>query len=101
MRDSQNTKDPEFWRARVIEAANYPGTDTAFCRSQGLCNSSFKNWKYRFARESKNSLPALRDYPRQKAFIPVQVPKMTDKVRRLPDPEWMGELIFHLMRVGQ
>lgn len=90
----------EFWKRKVDEARAFAGTDTEFCRQQGLNNTTFKNWKYRFSiGDGKRSGRSSRTKPSRAkwpfAAVQVKVPQMNV---HLPDARWVAEVILHMQR---
>ncbi|MBK8201649.1 MAG: hypothetical protein IPK68_04795 [Bdellovibrionales bacterium] len=49
----QRLKTKQYWQTKIREAENFSGSETEFCRQEGLNNTTFKNWKYRLSMGSK------------------------------------------------
>ena len=90
----QRLKTKQYWQTKIREAENFSGSETEFCRQEGLNNTTFKNWKYRLSKSSKRSRVGRR-MPVNSAFVPVKIQKPR-AVRSLPDAQWVAELIFYL-----
>lgn len=102
------TNSVEFWKRKVIEAENFDGPQTEFCKIQNLKYSTFKNWKHRLSKGPQVSGRRATKPSRKKsidvrvinpsAFSSVQViaDRVPVRVDQLPDPKWLSELIFHL-----
>jgi hypothetical protein len=85
----------QVWRGHLARAAEYSGSVSAFCRTEGLSIPAFQYWKQKLNPKSKNTAPALP------AFVRVQVEEAVPESRRavqLPDPRWVAEIILQLHR---
>jgi hypothetical protein len=94
--------DENFWKAHVLGAQEFDGSEPEYCDQNGLNFSRFRKYKRKFG------MTAPRGRPR-KAFVRVEtspepaLEKHTTRSTRsrefrgLPDPRWMAEFVTALL----
>ena len=94
--------DENFWRAHVLGAQQFDGSEPEYCDQNGLNFSRFRKYKRKFG------MTAPRGRPR-KAFVrvepspePVAEKEPTRTIRSrefggLPDPRWMADFVKALL----
>ena len=95
----KNERDEEqHWRVHVVGAAQFSGSNTEYCRTQGL--------NYRVFRVFKKKLGATRPYPNNRKNGFVKLEPTSDGVsarelyrKTLPDPRWTAQFISALMDI--
>ena len=84
-----NQEKQKYWREQVAEAGRLEGGSLeAFCRSQGLSLSALGYWRKKFREPQGNAVVPSK-------FIPVEISRSEPK--RLPDPRWLAEFVWHLV----
>jgi hypothetical protein len=99
--------DPAFWREKIEESKKFDGSDVKFCALKGISYTSFRNRKHRMLKREALSkkFKKNRICPQKKlsaqlmtassGFARVDVrPEL--RIKSLPDPRWLADLIFHL-----
>lgn len=89
--NSATNQGREFWRAHVMAAQDFIGTDAEYCKRNGLNDKTF--WahksKYGFTKPAKG---------RPKKFVKVETePVRATPQSRSPDPKWLGEFVAILL----
>jgi hypothetical protein len=92
-------QDEKFWKEHIAAAQKFRGTAREYCRLNGLNQQKFREYRRLFGFTKRRGSG-------QTAFIKVETtPKLepsTHKVihkkeNKLPDPNWVADLITHLM----
>jgi hypothetical protein len=92
-----NEGGEEFWREHVLRAQNFRGTDSAYCRSQGIDRKQFSYYKRMLGYGKPRRQP--------KVFVEVK-PKIegieknlvrVEPKKLLPDAKWLAEFAGHLL----
>ena len=90
------------WRAHIVAAKEYSGTNRNYCASQGLNLRQFKKYKGKFGFAMPRGRP-------KKLFVRVETkaapapkeilekPQRPREFRGLPDPHWMAEFVTSLL----
>lgn len=107
--------DEEFWKAHVLTAQNFSGSDELYCKRNRLSLSAFNEHKRklgltkRYQRKQVSTAPSKKE---PKAFVKLECkaepakpslvnPSPQARVRTsasgLPDPKWMAEFVTELL----
>ncbi len=99
---SVGKRGAEFWKAHVLRAQEFLGSNMEYCRVNGLTNSTFATYKKRlgFVKSAKprrklsafSKIEELAPLSLDLAKASLRVPQP----RSLPNPKWVAELILAL-----
>ena len=95
-RSNIRSENEKIWRARVAQAAEYPGALREFCQNEGVSVSAFQYWKNKLGCAQEQDRPLM---PQPFARVQVESPTVETRVTKcMPDPRWLAEFIHHLQR---
>jgi hypothetical protein len=93
MDESRKKSDKtKLWKARLIEAAAYPGSAVGYCKAKGISRATFHYWKKRLSKKDNEVVTSPF------ARIQVEEPQVRDLSAGLPDPRWVAEVLLYLQR---
>lgn len=90
----------ESWRAHVVYARDFRGTNAEYCRRNRLDPSVFRSYKKKFGRaERSRSQP--RAFVRVQSEAPASSELSTPRQSLLPDPQWTAEFVAALLAASR
>jgi hypothetical protein len=85
----------EFWKGHIVAASKFDGSNTLYCRANGLNHKTFSTYKVKLGFSKPKGRP--------KAFVEVK-PKVEEKrlvradsKKSLPDAKWLAEFAITLL----
>lgn len=82
-----HSEKAEKWQNHMAAAAAFPGSAISYCQSQGISPSTFHHWRRKFK------------YSGEKVIRPAFVPVVVSSPRlKLPEAQWVAEVMTHLIR---
>lgn len=97
-------RDIDFWRAHVIAARDFIGTDAEYCRRNGINDKTFSSYKtkFGFTKTIKKGRPKkFIKIKRELLSVDAAKPLATKSSRGELDPKWMAEFVSALLNSRQ
>jgi len=94
MKKAIPSKSEQLWRDRIAAADAFNGTAVAYCRAHDIDVNCFYAWRKRL--KSRVLLPTRSSF--LPAVIDVSLAEQNNRLKQLPDAQWVAEVMAHLVR---
>ena len=94
MKKANPSKSEQLWQERIAAANAFNGTAVAYCRANDIDVNCFYAWRKRL----RSSVGAPVSSPFVPAVIDVSPCEQNSRPSRLPDAQWVAEIMTHLVR---
>ena len=98
-----NKEDEETWKSHFLYAQNFSGSDSEYCRRNGLNERTFKKLKIKYGftkprRRREKLFVQLQNSATHRESIFSERPQAASSVNRtLPDAKWVASFVVALL----